>query len=549
MALTDSLIAWWDLEEDSGTRSDAHTDDSGGAQDLSDNNTVGSATGKVGTAAQFVASNNEFLSHPDDPAFSAGAGVSFTIAFWVYNTDNTTTQRYVTKWSNANEYIVWNESGEHRFIVSDSSDNTTVIQSGITPTLNGWDLVIVWHDASGDVVGLEINNGTDQTEAHSTDVRDGDSPFHVGTFSSGTQHLDGRMDSLAFWDRVLTQSERDELWNSGNGVNYSDISGGTSVTINTSLVSSTSNVHTPVVEEAEIINTSVVGSTTTIHSTTVTVASVTVNTSAVGSTSTVHTPEVRVRGVLDIIGRPAVTVTSGASDVISTPLVGSTSAVYTPTIEGPKVINISTVGSTSTVEGTQVSVTPVTVGLSAVGSTSTVHTPTVTETSITVNTSAVASTTTVYGTEIDSTSSIDTGVVGSTFDAKPTNVTVSPATVNTETVGSTSQVYSVDISELISVGLLDSSTAIHAAQITLTPTTVNLGTVTSASAIYVPTVAVASVIINADVIGTNSTVYDLSIKSPEKVTDTAVLAALTRDISVDAALVRITSVDTEHMPA
>ena len=54
MALTDNLIAFWQLEEASGVRYDSE-----GSNNLTDNNTVTSATGVVGDAAQFTRSNSE----------------------------------------------------------------------------------------------------------------------------------------------------------------------------------------------------------------------------------------------------------------------------------------------------------------------------------------------------------------------------------------------------------------------------------------------------------------------------------------------------------
>ena len=51
------IIAWWTLDETSGSRSDSH-----GTATLSDNNTVGYATGKQSNAASFVEANTEYLS-------------------------------------------------------------------------------------------------------------------------------------------------------------------------------------------------------------------------------------------------------------------------------------------------------------------------------------------------------------------------------------------------------------------------------------------------------------------------------------------------------
>lgn len=84
--LTD-LVAWWSLDETSGTRVNAHNP---GTYDLTDNNTVGYDTGVVGNAASFVGANSEFLSRNDCPLDMtqdwtiAGlfSGVSTTAGWW-----------------------------------------------------------------------------------------------------------------------------------------------------------------------------------------------------------------------------------------------------------------------------------------------------------------------------------------------------------------------------------------------------------------------------------------------------------------------------------
>jgi len=78
MALTDNLISFWGLEETSGTRVDAH-----GTNNLTDNNTVTSATGKVGTAGQFTNANSEYLSITDNASLSTG-DIDFSAQAWVY---------------------------------------------------------------------------------------------------------------------------------------------------------------------------------------------------------------------------------------------------------------------------------------------------------------------------------------------------------------------------------------------------------------------------------------------------------------------------------
>ena len=76
-ALSDELQAWWELEEASGVRVDSHN-----SNDLTDNNTVGSASGQVGTAADFERSSSEYFSATDGVWMSPEDG-SFSVAGWI----------------------------------------------------------------------------------------------------------------------------------------------------------------------------------------------------------------------------------------------------------------------------------------------------------------------------------------------------------------------------------------------------------------------------------------------------------------------------------
>ena len=61
-ALTDNLVAYWKLEEASGTRFDELTGCGGGGCDLTANNNPGNAAGKHGNAVQLTLANSQWIS-------------------------------------------------------------------------------------------------------------------------------------------------------------------------------------------------------------------------------------------------------------------------------------------------------------------------------------------------------------------------------------------------------------------------------------------------------------------------------------------------------
>src|SRR3990167_5318802 len=75
---TPALVAYYNLDEASGTRAD-----SVGSNDLTDNNTVTQETGIVGSSTQHTSPNNEYLSVADTADLSM-ADIDFTVAAWFY---------------------------------------------------------------------------------------------------------------------------------------------------------------------------------------------------------------------------------------------------------------------------------------------------------------------------------------------------------------------------------------------------------------------------------------------------------------------------------
>ncbi len=217
-----SLISWWDLEETSGTRSDAH-----GTNHLTDNNTVLYAVGKVGNAADFVAANSESLSIIDNPNLSMGTGVYFTLGCWVrFTNPSDNWNGLMVKYTTNFEYILacyfTVGVGNWRFFAS--PDGTALSDLNVPYTLahNTWYFVVAWYD--GVNLNLQINDGTIYTLPYTTDVYDGVNSFEIGSWTGGTgAFLNGYIDSPFVAKRVYSADERTWLFNSGAGRAYSEL--------------------------------------------------------------------------------------------------------------------------------------------------------------------------------------------------------------------------------------------------------------------------------------------------------------------------------------
>lgn len=228
MALTDSLISYWSLDEASGDALDAH-----GTNDLTDTNTVGSATGKISNARDFEKANMERFSHADNADLSTG-DIDFAFACWV-NAESLPGLTTIASKGNWNDgTIEWSldyyDGGPSaRFFVSpDGSQSVTVVSATNQGALSlaTWYFIVVWHDATANTINIQVNDGTVNSTSHTTGLTNLGGGFHIGDLDGLTAHWDGLIDEAGLWKRVLTSGERTQLYNSGNGLAYADFGGG-----------------------------------------------------------------------------------------------------------------------------------------------------------------------------------------------------------------------------------------------------------------------------------------------------------------------------------
>lgn len=228
MAVIDNLMAYWSLEESSGTAVDAHDDN-----DLSETVGVGTGTGKVGNARDFERASEGMLSIADNADLSTG-DIDFSMACWV-NLESMPASgqfrlmdKYGDEGSEREFALLWYQSGNRFEIVvsDDGTGNTTFLDdtSGLTFSTSTWYFVACGHSASANEIWISINaQGTPGTTAHSTGVRNGTAAFALGARSDNGAHwFDGLIDEAGFWKRDI-RSDLSWLYNSGSGRSYADI--------------------------------------------------------------------------------------------------------------------------------------------------------------------------------------------------------------------------------------------------------------------------------------------------------------------------------------
>lgn len=211
-SLRRGLIAYWKLEESSGTRLD-----SVGSSHLTDINTVTGNPGKIGNAGQFTAANGEYLSRSDGGLFNIGSNPT-TIAGWIYIDSLAVNRSLFSKRTGGNDYIAdVTTTGEARFLVWVAAAAKTAATPTLAVPATTWCLIICQFDPVTQLAGVSVNNGTLATVATTSGTIDSTTTaFHLGASNAATV-MDGRMDEWGFWRRLLTSTEKAQLYNAGNG--------------------------------------------------------------------------------------------------------------------------------------------------------------------------------------------------------------------------------------------------------------------------------------------------------------------------------------------
>lgn len=216
--LTVGLVSYWELEEASGERIDIHA-----SNNLTDGNTVDQAVGKVGNCAHFEDDNGEYLSSTSSDFDTAAS--SFTACGW-YNFDVLDEDQYfIGRYASsvANRWWVRYKSG------NDSVEflwcNAVYARLPVASITAGtWYFITAWYDADSLEIGIQKNSDAPITSAVAVAPASNSAPFMVGNLNlASNSGIDGKIDQVGFWTRVLTSAEIDAVYNGGAGGTYNNI--------------------------------------------------------------------------------------------------------------------------------------------------------------------------------------------------------------------------------------------------------------------------------------------------------------------------------------
>lgn len=218
-SLLSGLVAYWKLEEASGTRVDQL-----GTYNLTAVNTPGNAAGKIGNGCAFVAASSQYLTNTS--LQSAGLG-KICIAFWA-NRSNAATD-FVT--------IGWVITTHSVFCITVSTDGNVYVEcdgaalsiyASAADGLTGWRHYVMVYDGTqtGDANRFKLYRGGSQVSlsAWSASVPatfTTTDPFRIGRDQLNARFTNAIIDEVGVWTGVaLTSTQVSNLYNGGTGVTY-----------------------------------------------------------------------------------------------------------------------------------------------------------------------------------------------------------------------------------------------------------------------------------------------------------------------------------------
>lgn len=222
-SLTVNLIAYWNLDEVSGTRVDPVN-----GNDLTSINAAGSATGIISLGASLNRSLSQALVITSNPDMEV-SDIDFSIGVWVnLSTLDGSNRALVAKSTNTDaSYFLYLDGATSRFKFAVYSAAGFSGGSNVDATTFGavstgvWCYVLAWHDSVLNTINIQVNDGGVDSAAHTTGVYNATAAdFMLGSDSFPGDYFDGIIDEVGFWKRTLSSGERSELYNSGAGNTY-----------------------------------------------------------------------------------------------------------------------------------------------------------------------------------------------------------------------------------------------------------------------------------------------------------------------------------------
>lgn len=236
--LTNGLIAWWNLDETSGSRFDGHTNN----LTLSAVGNVNSIAGKLVNAADISPGTINSFSNAANFLQRDGAFITTGTQYWagwIYvtaGTNNASFQilgkygpfEYEGGPGNRQIAIFYDRQQAQSLSVTVSSNGASGTEKTARTTCSRdtWVFFEAYYNSATTEIGIATNNqaftvnNTGYSSLHNATTANFKIGYYFFNSVSGTNSNRFAIDSLATWNRILTTAERNSLWNNGAGITY-----------------------------------------------------------------------------------------------------------------------------------------------------------------------------------------------------------------------------------------------------------------------------------------------------------------------------------------
>jgi hypothetical protein len=234
--LSTNLAAYWKLNESSGNATSSVHNNL-----LTNINSTGYAAGKINNGANFVSSQSNYFMIADASQTGLDMVSSFSLSFWTRLASQPSGDypyyHLINKWNEADERsfsLTYTTNGGTPYLYlgiskGGTDDSPTDTCSFDNSTLNNatWYHVVVTWNANLYTANLYLNGSRTATATgseHYTSMFNSTADLLIGAHLDPENptggYLNGMMDEVGIWSRVLSASEVATLYNSGKGLTY-----------------------------------------------------------------------------------------------------------------------------------------------------------------------------------------------------------------------------------------------------------------------------------------------------------------------------------------
>lgn len=211
----DNLVGWWKLDETIGiTANDSSGRENHGV--LNNGLTFSGCviSGKIGNALSFDGSDDVIVT-PSSSIYDM-SNSNLSIALWVNSSATFGTERMLF------EHSIWSAADTYQLTATnDTTLRFAAVGLGtfdysIDFTDGNWHFIVAVFDTVNNIKSLYYDGVLSNAASETGNIGSGNNPIYIGARGDGSKQFPGDIDDVRLYNRVLTSSEVEALYNQGH---------------------------------------------------------------------------------------------------------------------------------------------------------------------------------------------------------------------------------------------------------------------------------------------------------------------------------------------